>query len=157
MTERTPDSPQVARHESALNRRRVLKVAVATAPFIATLPSGAALARSSNVISATSEANALDAMGRTQCLDLRSGADFTGSTLDLAEPPSGVVTAITERDYRIEPKGSGAAVSEAEMCKAGGSFYYQESGWKTASVPRGMLVSATALSSFAGGIFYTEV
>ncbi|HJR71882.1 MAG TPA: hypothetical protein VKA43_17690 [Gammaproteobacteria bacterium] len=126
------------------------------APVIATLSSGAALARSSSLISSTSPSGALDALGRTQCLDKRSG-DLKGTVMDLGTPPSGSVTAITQRDYRTEPKGSAAPISEAEMCARGGDFYYQSSGWQTARVPRGILVSATALSSFAGSIRFTEV
>ncbi len=46
-------------------RRAVLKGAVAAMPMILTLQSGAALARSSNMISASSPDSAIDAEGRT--------------------------------------------------------------------------------------------
>jgi hypothetical protein len=137
-------------------RRSILRGAMVAAPVIATLSSGAALARSSSLISSSSPAAALDASGRTLCLDKRSG-DLDGTVMDLGTSPSGSVTAITQRDYRTEPKGSAYPISEAEMCARGGDFYYQSSGWQTARVPRGILVSATALSSFAGSIRFTNV
>jgi len=126
------------------------------APVIATLSSGAALARSSNVISSSIPDSARDGSGRTLCLDERSG-ERIGTSIDLGAPPSGSVTAITERDYRTAPNGGATPISEAQMCANGGSSYYQSSGWQTANVPRGILVSATALSSFAGSIRFTEV
>jgi hypothetical protein len=137
-------------------RRSILRGALVAAPVIATLHSGAALARSSSLISSTSPSNALDGSGRTLCLDARSG-ELSGTVMDLDTPPSGSVTAIRPRDYRTEPRGSASPISEAEMCARGGDFYYQSSGWRTANVPRGILVSATALSSFAGSIRFTEV
>jgi hypothetical protein len=139
----------------ALNRRRLLKAAVATAPVIATLSSGAALARSSNVIGSTSGPG-LDAQGRTLCLD-RSSGTYADGYVDLGAPPHGRVTAIRDRDYRVDDSWFAGRVSEKEMCKKGGRFHYWNSGWRSANVPRGIVVSATALSSFAGTIYTTEV
>ena len=133
----------------------MLKVAVATAPVIATLSSGAALARSSNVIGPTT-GTGQDALGRTLCLDASSGVPVDGM-IDLGVPPSGRVTAIRDRDYRVEARGGAAPIAEKDMCKKGGDFYYQSSGWQTVRVPRGIVVSATALSSFAGSIYIREV
>jgi len=131
---------------------------MATAPIIATLPTGAALARSSNVISSTLPAGATDSQGRTLCLDAASGTMLAGgSAMDLGAPASGSLTAITGRDYRVDANGGATRIGESEMCKQGGSFYYLDTGWQKVNVPRGMLVSATALSSFAGSIHFTEV
>jgi hypothetical protein len=141
--------------ERSMNRRRVLKVAVATAPAIATLPSGAALARSSNLIGATT-GTGKDALGRTLCLDTSSKTVVDGM-IDLGVPPSGKVTAIKERNYLVEARGSADPISEKAMCQAGGDFYYQSSGWQTVKVPKGIVVSATAMSSFAGSIYIKEV
>ena len=154
MTDETTQ-PKRERPESVA-RRSILKGAMTAAPVIATLPSGVALARSSSVIGSSRPAGALDREGRTLCLDARSG-DLVGTVVDLGTPPSGSVTAITERDYRTGPRGSADPITEAEMCASGGDFYYQDAGWQTANVPRGILVSATALSSFAGSIRFTEV
>jgi hypothetical protein len=152
-----PNQPNSA-EAKVMNRRNVLKVAVATAPFIATLPSGAALARSSNLIGAASAANAKDSLGRTLCLDKKSGTgNFQNGALDLGVPASGRLTAIKERDYRVDDKFTATAISESQMCNQGGTFYHWSSGWRQVKVPKGILVSATALSSFAGQIFTTEV
>ena len=141
---------------NVLSRRSVVKVALATAPIIATLPTGAALARSSNLISASAPSGALDGSGKTLCLSASSGT-MSGTSMDLGNWPHGYVTTITPRDYRVDNKGSAATVTEGSMCNQGGTFYYQQAGWQQVNVPRGMLVSATALSSFAGSIRYTNV
>jgi len=146
MTDETTKSNEHGVDGPALNRRRLLKVAVATAPAIATLSSGAALARSSNIIGPTTGPGT-DALNRTQCLKFGRAVD---GMVDLGVPPSGHVTLITEQDYRVSPQGSALTITEKQMCATGGDFYYQHAGWKTATVPRGIVVSATALSSFAG-------
>jgi hypothetical protein len=144
--------------DQPLNRRKMLKVAAATAPFIATLPSGAALARSSSLISAAPAASSKDLSGRTLCLDLTSGTgDFQNGKLDLGTPPSGKLTRITDRDYRLGANGGSTAVSEATMCTNGGTYYYHSSGWQQVNVPKGIMVSATAYSSFAGSITITDI
>jgi hypothetical protein len=155
--------------DNVISRRRVMKVALATAPIIATLPTGAALARSSNFVNATSAGGALDAKGRTLCLNANSGSmTWNGWRMDLGAWPNGSATAITQRDYRVDDKESAAKVSEGAMCNQGGTFYYKQAatfgsqhdqhpGWNQVHVPRGMLCSATALSSFAGSIHFTEV
>ena len=141
-----------------VSRRRLIKVAVATAPIIATLPSGAALARSSNVIGAASAAAARDSRGRTLCLDGKSGAGLVTDGADLGQPPHGSVVAIKERNYRVDDHYSADSASESDMCKKGGDYYYRSSySWKKVSVPKGILVSATALASFAGQVSVTEI
>lgn len=155
MTDKTPESNKPSAGDIAMNRRRLLKVAVATAPIIATLPSGAALARSSNLIGPTSGAGK-DTAGRTLCLDKTSGTAVDGF-IDLGPSPSGRLTAIRERDYREDDRWSADTITEKEMCKQGGQFHYWNSGWRKVNVPKGMVVSAMALSSFAGSIYTTEV
>ncbi len=154
----TQPSQPVAVEQKAMNRRNVLKAAIATAPFIATLPSGAALARSSSLIGASSAASAKDSKGRILCLDLKSGTgNYQNGALDLGMPPSGKLTAIKDRLYWTQPSLGAARISEADMCKQGGRFHYWYGQWQHVDVPKGILVSATALSSFAGSIFSTEV
>ena len=158
MTEKKTQPTQARPSEARVDRRRLLKVAAATAPVIATLPTGAALARSSNLIGPTSGPDK-DLLGRTLCLDASSGTTLEGGVIDLGTPPSGYITAITERDYVEEPKGSAAAITEREMCTRGGEFYYKTSGgWEPLPrISRGIVVSATAASSLAGAIKITEV
>jgi hypothetical protein len=153
MTEKMPTSNAPAGSEPAMNRRRLLKVAVATAPVIATLPSGAALARSSNLIGPTSGPGT-DPEGRTLCLKFGESVD---GMIDLGATPSGRVTAIQDRVYRVDDSSSAATISEKQMCNKGGRFYYEYGNWRSVNVPKGIVVSATALSSFAGSIYTTEV
>lgn len=159
-TSRESNAAATAPAERAVSagRRQLLRRAAISVPVIATIPSGAALARSSNLISGSTEAGALDAWDRTLCLDLEHVVAYEeGGAVDLGEPAYGEVNRITDRDYRVEAKGSAAQIREAEMCEQGGTFYYQEYGWQEANVPRGMLVSTTALSSFAGGIVVKDI
>lgn len=142
----------------ALTRRRFIRGAVATTPVLATLPSGAALARSSNIV--TKASGGVDRSGRTLCLDARSGRGLMsgGTAIDLGQPPHGRVSAIRERDYRVGDHSTAAEVSESKMCRNGGYYYYKTSwGWKKVSVPKGLTMSAMALSSFAGTISITEI
>lgn len=155
MTDKTPKSPEAPPSQPQLNRRRLLKVAVATAPVIATLPSGAALARSSNLIGATSGPGT-DSLGRTLCVDVTSGP-YANGLIDLGAPPSGRAYAIRNRDYRVDDHWYASSVSERQMCNQGGTFYHYNYGWRTVKVPKGIVVSATALSSFAGSIYTTEI
>jgi hypothetical protein len=158
MIDKTNKSTESNAGEPALNRRRLLKVAVATAPIIATLPSGAALARSSNLIRPASAWAARDARDRTLCLDRNSGQGYSNGAVDLGVPPSGNVNAIVDRTHRLDDRWSAAQVSEADMCKNGGSYYHYANGsWKKVTVPRGILVSGTALSSFVGSIVVKEI
>jgi len=142
------------------SRRALLKGSVAVVPTILTLQSGAALARSSNVISATHVAST-DRFGRTLCLDPDSVTQISGTRnlYDLNDPPSAHLTAIHNRDHRRAPHRSAARVREATMCREGGPFYHKPWGrrWQEVHVRQGVLVSATALTSFAGSIVVTDL
>jgi len=147
--------------DGAVNARRaLLKGAVATMPMILTLQSGAALARSSNLISASTASAALDANGRMLCLDYRYADSTYDNTnvVDVGDPPYAHVCAIKDDDYYISSNASNPTHRE-QMCHDGGTFFRKTaSGFEeTNYVPKGMLVSATALSSFAGHIDITEI
>jgi hypothetical protein len=149
------------RHDGAVNvRRALLKGAVGTMPMILTLQSGAALARSSNMISAATYADSQDADGRTLCLDYTYTTGIFGDTsqVDVGEPPYVHVSAIREGDYSL--KKGGELISREKVCNDGGVYAVKPSQggyYDTNNVPRGMLVSATALSSFTGHITTTEI
>lgn len=182
------------------SRRALLKGAVRAMPAVLTLQSGAALARSSNLISA-SPRDHKDRWGRTLCLDLRTvrPAGRSGRVYDLGHPAYGHVNAVRDREYFVAPDHRSAAVSEARMCHEGGTYYYRarryrhwsnqeqegdslqestgsnqqftgsvsqsssywgghrERYWKRVHIRRGVLVSATALSSFSGNITVTDL
>ena len=188
-----------------MHRRALLKGAATTMPMILTLQSGAALARSSNLISAT-KYGARDEHGRTLCLDLDSvyPAGEYGHKYDLGEPAYGQVFAINNRDHRVRPRYRSRRIGERRMCRRGGTYYYRRRhwwdddgdsdsdsdehddyddyddyddkgqndfaattntygsygpnhGWQEVNVPKGILVSATALNSFAGNIHIYDI
>lgn len=163
MKEHNSNETQETDAPRSMSRRALLRRGVTAMPAVLTLQSGAALARSSNMISATTS-RPKDAYGRTLCLDENSVDDVDRSLrrMDLGEPAYGRVTAIRDRDYRTKPRHRADRVSEARMCKSGGTYYYRVKThdgprWRKVDVPKGMLVSATALSSFAGNIVVTDL
>jgi hypothetical protein len=149
MTDRQ-DKKSVTQPEKVNTRRALLKSAVTTLPMVMTLQSGAALARSSNIISATSDLGAKDALGNTQCLDTMFATQIDANTVDLGNAIDLNITLIPERDYKRSPQGSAVDATEGEICNEIGSFYHQDSGWQEIRVQSGMLVSSTALNSFVG-------
>lgn len=150
-----------------IGRRALLRGVTTAAPAILTLQSGAALARSSNLIGGNPYSGAQD--GKYNCLDF-DGIEGTGkpNVFDLGDPAMAHVTRIDagSRYYKTDPDHSGGGwygggtqeVAKSKMCADGGT-YYRRNRWRTTrvNVKRGMLVSATALSSFSSGINYTDV
>src|SRR6056297_4326102 len=107
MTDRNPVSGP-----KSISRRSLLKGSVKAMPVVLTLHSGAALARSSNLISGTVTPHMDDAR-RTACLDT-SSVDPAGSPdlYDLGERPHARVHMINDRDHRIDKNnGSGTSIS----------------------------------------------
>ena len=147
---------------AGLSRRAILSGAgKAAVPAIITLYSGASLARSSNLIGANPRQGADG--DKFRCLDTRS-VDLTekANVYDLGQDPMAHVTRISTRRRYFRPRTNGAPstqqVSGNTMCADGGDFYRQgDNGYRKVTVQRGMLVSATALSSFANDITYTDV
>ena len=203
ISESTPDAEQQS--PKPMSRRALLRGAVTTMPVVLTLQSGAALARSSNMISA-SRYSSEDRHGRTLCLDTDSVNPMDGSDhlYDLGEPARAHVYEINEREYRIAPHRNARRITEEQICSSGRpGFYRGEYGWESVSgddlelsgeagevgelgdddgggdeywlnwqpvqdaryrrqwksvrVRRGVLVSATALSSFAGSVRVTDL
>jgi len=137
-------------------------------PVVLTLHSGAALARSSNMLSgAADQANLkYDGEGRLLCLDTMSvDPDPAGSPniYDLGPQPSANFYAINKRNYHREKNASDPLTAE-EICDQQGVFYYKVNSangtvWQqTVDKKKGMLVSANAMQSFAGAAFtYTDL
>lgn len=159
------DLPGAASGAFSRNRRSMLKGAAGTLPAILTLQSGAALARSSSVISSTTADNAKDAYGRTMCLDKstiwkdKSKWDAPDTLYDLgnsAKKATPVVQCINERDYVVYDATTGTyiPVTEGEMCYRGGTFSWDGGidptdglEMQQLNVNYGMLVSGTAITS----------
>ena len=168
------DDMTVERKESngapaKVNRRAMLRGASAAVPAILTLNSGAALARSSNLIGAGNHVGQQG--GKYRCLDF-DGIRGTRkpNVYDLGDPAMGHVTRIDAESsyYATDPDdrrggydrhGRGPSeVSKQKMCADGGTYYRKDRHrTRQVHVKRGVLVSATALSSFSSGINYTDV
>lgn len=157
-----------------LSRRSLLKAGTTAMPAILTLQSGSALARSSNLISAAAP-DTRDTYGRTMCLDTDSVRPATrdSGVYDVGDPAFARVTVIRDKEFFAKESTQnrnrwGTAwgsdqetdddqmqrVSEGEMCLRGGTYYTKTfAGWREVSLPQnGIVVSATALSSFSGRI-----
>lgn len=88
---------------TSLGRRALLRRGVVAMPAILTLQSGAALARSSNLISASSPGTT-DRLGRTLCLDTNSvvRAGRHRGVYDMGEdPPHAVVNILRDQEYFV--------------------------------------------------------
>lgn len=162
MSEPTTDQKPIAA-AARLNRRALLRGAPTALPAILTLQSGAALARSSNLIGAAGQAGPDG--GKYRCLDFDGiSGTKTPKVYDLGDPAMAHVTRIDSdsRYYRENPDehrySDPDRVSPQKMCQQGGNFYRKD-GWRSrkVNVKQGVLVSATALSSFSSGIRYTDV
>lgn len=126
--EGTETSPNVAGSVAgaSMRRRVMLRGAAAAVPTILTLHSGAALARSSNLLSVADGAPS-DALGRNLCVDESSVTVDPGTrkAYDLGQPPQANVTGISQRTYYRDSSGSGATVTPQQMCQSGGEYYYK--------------------------------
>ena len=140
-----------------ISRRTLLRGATATVPTILTLTSGAALARSSNLIGTIQEAN-----GDVLCLDPRSTKGPTRSNpnvYDLGSPPYAEVTRIPlANQYRA--KDTLEAMTPTEVCQYQGSVEvnYGYGDWteRYRSAP-GVMVSNAACASFGTRCSITDI
>ena len=125
-------------------------------PAILTLHSGTALARSSNLISASAPGTR-DGLGRTLCLDTSSVEPVgdSANVFDCGDPPSATVNIIQERDYFRSKDKSGGDISEDEVC-SGGTVYFKPVGggpWEQLTLEnKGVVISTGAALSMADGI-----
>jgi len=146
--------PVSSAEQASRKRRVVIRGAAAALPTILTLRSGAALARSSNLISATIE---VDPTGPNRCVAL---ADVeppivqpAGSKYDLGEPPAARVTEFTSGHLYATDSGGVNRVTPLEICSNPDVAYYVSTDGATwtqvPTIEKGFLVSATAWSSFS--------
>ena len=149
------NSDAEARPASA-GRRAVLRRGAIAMPAILTLHSGSALARSSNLISASAPGTR-DALGRTLCLDTSSVEQVgdSGNVFDCGDPPTATVNIIPDRDYYRTKNQGGANISEDDVCNGGTIFYKPDGGgpWEQFTLEnRGVVISTGAALSMADGI-----
>jgi hypothetical protein len=145
-------------HPASLGRRALLRRGVVAMPAILTLQSGAALARSSNLIGAASP-DTTDGLGRTLCLDTNSvvPAGRYGDKFDMGYNPTyAKINIITARDYRVDKNNSAATMSQGAVCEGGTPAWFNQkdgSGWQQIELPyRGVVVSSGAILSNAAYI-----
>jgi len=93
-------------------RRRLLKSTVAI-PVIMTLHSGAALARSSNLVGAVDAGNAHVEEGRYACVRDASPIEIGSSTYDLGEPPVATLSLENTPEDCQNPPNGGILISSA--------------------------------------------
>ena len=151
--------PVEAASAQEMSRRALVRGAT---PMILSLSSSAALARSSNLIGATTEEAAKDWAGNTLCLDRRSvlSVSSDGEVYDLGPNPLGTVYRIKERDYHYEKNNSpNTAISEGQMCRLSDATYYFNDGygWQQVRLPQGILVSGRSLGSFSSTMTFIDI
>ena len=148
---------QVHNSVGLISRRTVLRGATATVPTILTLASGAALARSSNLIGTIQHTN-----GDVLCLDPRSTNGATRgnpNVYDLGAPPYAEVTRIPKR-YQYRAKDSAKAMTPPEVCRYRGSVEvkYNYGDWQERRLRRpGVMVSNAAVASFGARISKKDI
>ena len=158
----------------AISRRELIRGATIAAPAILTLSSVSAQATAMASAVLVKSHTGAQGDGKFYCLDEATTGGFAPSPpykpnslmLDPTRTPE--VNRYPDRNYRL-PKADGscskdtAQVTEVQMCQGtsvGGRSnsiycYKKNHDWKTSRVPRGILVSASAMAS--AGITYGNV
>ena len=147
-----------------LSRRAMLRGTAAAMPIALTLPSGAALARSSNLISGTLDA-AEDSFGNKYCLDASSVYPSGDSPhqYDMGDPPYADITELPRRRYYFQSSQGLQEVDRPYMCEQGseitpdGEFFYKDGGRQPFQINKGCMVSLSTMSSLSGSILIKEV
>jgi hypothetical protein len=143
-----------------VSRRELLKTAAIGMPVVLTLHSGAALARSSNLIG-LAPPGTRDLDGNALCLDTNSVklvAD--GTQFDAGAPAEAKVNILSDRVYYPEKNKSGMMESADAVCHKGGTHYYHDRGWHEINLPaNGGIVSAAAMVSVSlrGNILFNRI
>ena len=144
-----------------MSRRALLRSAAVGMPAVLTLHSGAALARSSNIVG-IAPPGTRDEAGDALCLDTRLAEPLWESNqVDLGEPAEAKVNVLSERVYYPEMNAGGTPHNADLICNKGGTFYYQQDGDDIpVKLPaNGVIVSATAMVSVSlrGDVFFDRI
>jgi len=154
LTETSGDARVSEANVPSPRRRALVRGAAAAVPTILTLHSGAALARSSNLLGTIDTlANSSDP---ANCLDTTGLSTVEPNVYDLGTTPSSTVNVLPgDKTYYTNSSRTTVANREA-MCENGGT-YYTSTGQPITLPQGGGLVSATSLSSFAGRVIVREL
>lgn len=110
-------------------RRRMLIKGTVAVPVILTLHSGAALARSSNLVSAveSTEAATVEVMeGQPQVICVKGAEDLGANVYDLGDPPQ----AMAELETYIESDTAEESIRlQGENCVAGNGIMVSANAW----------------------------
>ena len=143
-----------------MSRRKLLRSAVVGMPAVLTLHSGAALARSSNIVG-MAPAGTRDLDGNALCLDTRlADPVWESNQVDLGEPAQATVNVVSDRVYYPDKNKSGTPQSADMICRKGGTHYYHQDGWHEVNLPaNGVIVSATAMVSVSlrGDVLFNRI
>jgi hypothetical protein len=160
MTQQRDDGstrPEGAVAPAAVSRRTLLRGAAIAAPTLVTMNTASAALALSSVRTYTSiDRGQPD--GNYYCLaeNTTLGPPISGNpnALQVNSTTAPTVYRIPERDYRTAKNNGAPAVTEVQMCRnsasSGTPYYYKPSGgssWSEVRVKRGVLMSATAMSS----------
>lgn len=157
------NQPETADRPKSAGRRSLLKGTATALPAILTLHSGAALARSSNLIS-TTDYKTTDRRGRTLCLDLESVRPVgrrRGQRYDMGVNGHADIYRIPESDYFVRRRnGKWRPIDESAFCERGGIAARKVKGQlEKVELPirRGGMVSLTAVASMAENIIVYDI
>lgn len=156
---KTPATPEADDRPQSPGRRQLLRKTAVSMPALLTLQSGAALARSSNLIG-TAPLGTRDAAGNALCLDTSRARSMGNGQYDLGEPAFGTVNVLPDRVYYPDKNKNSAPRSADMVCATGGTHYYKDRGWQQVNLPyNGALVSATSVASVSarGAVFLNRI
>ena len=134
----------------SVSRRMMLRRGVTAMPAILTLHSGAALARSSNLISASRGSR--DSKGKVWCLDTSTATYHSDiDKYDYGDHGHATVNVIPDRVYYGSDRRSGERMTADQFCEAGGTGRYRrrrQGSVRTVNLESpGIVVSANAYNS----------
>jgi hypothetical protein len=152
------DSAEKTGRPKSFSRRALIKGGVTAMPAILTLQSGAALARSSNLIGEAPAGFSDPEATHTICVDKSSVTDLGNGIYDLGPSRYADATLIDNKHQYYITKSEDYPISARAMCEKGsaannGPFYWKDRNysppWRSAELKQGFVVSAGAYSSFA--------
>lgn len=144
---------QSTAHGPSARRRALVRGAFAAVPTVLTLHSGAALARSSNLIGTIDVPKQDESAFCLETTGLTTVPDTNPPMYDLGAQPTANVREYSHTRQYYSDYSCTVKAYPGDMCRNGGSYWYKKSDGTKVKVQfptGGGLVSATALSSFAG-------
>jgi hypothetical protein len=152
-SKRTSLSKSEEGRPASMGRRAILRGGVTAMPAILTLHSGAALARTSNLISASPGAR--DINQNVWCLDTSTAVDYypDSGKYDFGDPGYATVNVFPDTVYESGTGQSKVSMTADQFCASGGSAnYHLQGGGSPTTVTLqspGIVVSSNAYNSLS--------